>query len=296
MNEKEALKSSYHKRIIFRILIFSGVMIAIGILHMRYLYIVFTIGLGVLLVVNVLLLSRGRSLKWYGFRYTRTRYYLLLLVFLLPIILSQPSLFFWIKFVAFGIIGIIGESLFGLYWEQLFGEKIWIYQKDTILNGHSSWLNVIPWGIGGFFYQNLTAKGVYAPTAKELFIFWAITLFFFLVVSGWRNFRRNIQPIDKLLTFQGYLILFFPCIGSIVITSLLSGHYHIIVAALFYSVWGCALEYFFGKFMTFILTEKLWVYLPDPIDNGHLTAWSLLPFMFGGFWFVSISHIFAYCL
>lgn len=285
-----------NKKPILPILIFPGIMIAIGIVHFRYLINIFIAGFGVLLVVNILLLFRRRGLKWYGFRYTRTRYYLLLLLFLLPGILSQLSIFFWIKLVAFGIFGVILEILSGLYWEQLFGEKLWIYQKDPIFNGHSSWPNVIPWGIGGLFYQNLATKGVYGPTIKELFIFWAITLCFFLVVSVWRNLKKNILSTNKSLTFRGYLILFFPCIGSIMITSLLSGHYHLVVAAFLYSVWGGASEYFFGKFVAFILTDKLWVYVPDPLDNGHLSVWSLLPFMFGGFYFVTISHVFTYYL
>ncbi len=294
MNEKQALKFSHHKKTILRILIIPGIMIAIGILHMRYLYIVFGAGLGALLIANIFLFFRGHGVKWYGFRYSRTRYYLLLSLFLLPNILSQHALFFWIKFFAFGIIGIILESLYGFYWEELFGERLWIYRKDTIFNGHSSWLNVIPWGIGGCFFQNLATKGVYTPTTEEMLIFWAINLFFFLIMSIWRNLKKNRQQPNKSLTLKGYLIIFSPYIGTLIITSLLSGHYHIIVATLQYSVWGCALEYFFGKFLVFILTDKLWVYLPDPIDNGHFTAWLLLPCMFGGFYFVTISHIFRY--
>lgn len=283
------------KKSILRILILSGAMIAIGISDMPYLNIVSAFGLGTLFVVNIFLLSRGRGLKWSGFRYTRARYYLLLFFLLAPLIILRPQLSFWMKFVAFGILGIIGECLFSFHWEQVFGEKIWIYRKDTIFSGHSSWPNVVPWGLGGLFYELLTKKMLYAPTAAALLTFWVISLAIFLVVSVWRNLKNNIQPTSRSLTFPGYVIFFLPYIGALALTSMLLGYYHIIVAALLYSVGGWVAEYFWGRIVAFILTDKLWVYVPDPMDNGHLTVWSLLLFMVAGFWLVSISHVFTYC-
>ncbi len=270
-----------------------GVMLAIGIFRMPYLYRVTIIGFGALCVVNAFRLVRGRGVKWHGFRYTRNRHYLAVVVLLLPCIVTRPPLIFWMTFVVSGILGILAESLFGLYWQQLFGEKIWIYLKAPIFSGHSSWLNVIPWGIGGAFYHSLTQKVLYAVTADDLLLFWTLSLVLFLGVSVWRTVKETIPPTVRSLTVRNYLIAFFPCIGSLVITSLVSGHYQILVAASFYAVGGWVMEYFLGKIMAFFLTDQLWVYIPDPMDNGHLTAWTLLPFMFGGFWFVSLSHMFT---
>jgi len=275
-------------------MIVFGVMIAIGIFRMPYLYRVTIIGFGALCVVNAFRLVRGRGVKWHGFRYTRTRHYLAVVVLLLPCILIRPSLIFWMTFVVSGILGILAESLCSLYWEQVFGERIWIYLKAPIFRGHSSWLNVIPWGLGGAFYYSLTQKAFYAPTAGDLLIFWTISLILFLGGAVWRTMKDTRHPTVRSLTVRNYLIAFFPYIGSLVITSLVSGHYLMIAAAFFYAVGGWVMEYFLGKIMTFFLTDQMWVYVPDPMDNGHLTAWALLPSMFAGFWFVSLPHIFTY--
>ncbi len=261
---------------------------------MLYLLRLTTIGLGALFVINIFRLLQGRAMKWHGFHYTRGRYYLLLFVWLAPIIIRQPPLAFWATFAAFGFLGILGESLFSCHWEQVFGKKIWVYKKDIILGGHSSWLNVIPWGIGGVLYLSLTSKWLYMPTASDLFIFWIIYLAIFFAIAGikaiWTHLKKSKPSMVRSL-IPGYVSFFLPLIGTIVITSVLLGHYHMIVAALLYSLGGCICEYFFGRMTAFILTDKLWIYLPDPIDNGHMTLWSLLPFMFAGFWFISIAHI-----
>lgn len=57
-----------------------------------------------------------------------------------------------IFFVISGLAGMAGEIIFSCAWHIVFKREFWVYLKEPILNRFSSWLNYIPWSLGGLLY------------------------------------------------------------------------------------------------------------------------------------------------
>src|SRR4030042_3133906 len=57
-----------------------------------------------------------------------------------------------VLFLIFGLAGVMGEALFSWWWNRLFEKRFWVYRVDSVWNGYTSPLNLIPWGMGGFLY------------------------------------------------------------------------------------------------------------------------------------------------
>ncbi|KKQ36219.1 MAG: hypothetical protein US52_C0005G0009 [candidate division WS6 bacterium GW2011_GWA2_37_6] len=78
--------------------------------------------------------------------------------FILPIISSIIivsiiySIFFIVLFVVFGLVAFISEYLFGKMCTFFISKKLWYYTYYTIDNKHTTPLNIVPFGIAGFYF------------------------------------------------------------------------------------------------------------------------------------------------
>ncbi len=247
--------------------------------------------------INIIRKFRGEPVKWKNFSYSTRGYYLFLLPIFLPCIILyilHPHTEWLIFFFVAGIAGMAGETVFGLYWDTLFKKRFWIYQAETIFHGYSSWLNFIPWALGGALYLVLARSTHYVPSPQEMIMFWSLFFSANICVLLLR-FGQYLTSTNKKKSFEfktlswgNYFFIISPICIAYIGTSLIFHNYKIIVAGIVFAFIGWALEYLFGKICETYLSKRLWVYTSKSSDHGHLTPLAILPFALGGFFFISL--------
>ena len=91
-------------------------------------------------------------------KYSLKNYYLLMapvfvVVFVCLLFSDYLSAIF---FIISGFAGMIGEIIFSMVWDLFSRRKFWIYLKHPIANQYSSWLDFIPWSLGGLLYLSFS--------------------------------------------------------------------------------------------------------------------------------------------
>ena len=272
-----------------------------------FLFLIYPIAL--VIIVNVIRLVKGKNLKVTNFPFSLTSYYLFNLTFLIPFIL----LFFFyqditILFLLFaGFMGIIGEIIFSYFWDSLFAKKFWEYKTHTILNGYSSWLNIIPWGFGGilfvwiyifteFSFDNpLLANGIQIPA---LLMFWLICglLWALLFLSRLFAKNRNSHSLEfKSLNLISYGMFALPTLIPIIFLTLFYSLNYLILSLLF-GIIGFVCEYIYGKLCLLFTSNKLWTYTYHTFDHNHATFLAIIPFTLAGWYFYTLYEIFLWYL
>lgn len=244
------------------------------------------------IVIAIHFFQRG-YFKYKKFRFSILNYYLLLLPLVSGLLIycfKTNSFRPLAMFASFSIFGIIGEILVNSWWQIFYGQRFWVYNEETILHRYSSFLNLIPWGIGGFLYLgiiNRFAKQDYSGiellflSGLGLSVLFQLTLRYYF----W-------SPEHKFHKIGKEIILFyFPIFALVAILGFFYGK-EIYILVLLFGFVATVAEYLFGKACSFFISKKLWNYNYMAIDQGHFTPLSIPLFILGGFGFWIVSRLF----
>jgi hypothetical protein len=240
-----------------------------------------------------------KKVKFFNFRFCYRNYYIMMLPFVFPPLFFgfvEGTLIYFLVFVYFGIIGVIGEIVFSILWKEYFKKPFWEYNTLTVINKFSSLLNFIPWGVGGFLFLYLTKFYIdtfgnifYENVGKEEVTYFAVTatavfilqvLLFKLIVKVFplkKRFKKRKRIIIKYI----YLIFPFFLIGFLAPIN----YFHYFSLFLLYGVVAFFAEYLFGKMSKIIIGKKLWTYKYLTIDKKHTTPLNIIPFGLAGYYF-----------
>jgi hypothetical protein len=272
---------------------------------MFHFYIAGSILLGFILLfaVNAVRSLKGEKPKWHSFEWSTLSYYCFLLPFVIPILawlFLYPNTHLAVFFALSAVLGVLGESAFSLYWHSFFTEPFWHYSIGTFWRQYSSILNFIPWAVGGILYLGVARFVHFTPNAEELSLFW-ITFFFSLVGlvllrHCYKLIRGRTSITFKRITIPAYVIALLPLLLPIVVTASLFPSSNICTTAIFFGVGAWIVEYLFGKGCVYFVSRRLWVYNHVAWDEGHITPLSIIPFAFGGFWFMTLYYLIGLAL
>lgn len=232
--------------------------------------------------------------RFIKFKFSIRNYYLLLSVFIIVLFIYafkvnsfQPIFIF----LVFSIAGIIGETIVSFWWQMFFGQRLWVYNTQTVYHKYTSLLNFIPWGVGGYLY--LITAGQIMPTLHYpnlSFIF--VPLFPVLVIlqkiifdlfKPHKHFKFHTVGLTNLLFF------YFPILIAVGITIIIYG-WNILGVFVLFAIVATTAEYFFGKICQSVISKKLWTYNYLSFDEGHFTPISIILFAFGGFYFLVVAQ------
>jgi hypothetical protein len=245
----------------------------------------------------------------YRFKFSVRNYYLLVSVFLIGVVaksLHDRSWFLPVLFLILCVMGVVGETLFSVWWRVFYKKNFWVYKVETLAHAYTSLLNFLPWGVGGALLVSFAEWLVplLPPHFKTYHVvslgvpFWQIFILFLFLGSGiqlsiWIIFTGHVGRNFKFkkATFWNYLFFISPFLLSLAACCLIFSWSFLLIAAVFAAVGGSA-EYLFGKATQFFISKKLWSYSYCSFDNGHFTPLALAGFSIAGF----LSWATAYAL
>lgn len=236
------------------------------------------------------------------FNFSVKNYYLLMSAFLIyPVwqAIIAHSFTPLIFLLIFAMAGVLGETLFSVWWHLFFEKRFWVYRVETLAHSYTSLLNFIPWGVGGMIFISIVQflgsrlplssvdRSIPVPFYVTFAIFvmlgLAIQLVVWIPVFKGRKFKE--------VNFWNYTFFCLPYILGLSVCYVLCGKIFLVFALLF-AVIAAGAEYLFGKATEFFISKKLWTYSYEAMDNGHFTPLSLVPFSLAGFYFWSIALIY----
>lgn len=245
-----------------------------------------------MLAVNVIRIACGQKPKFSHFHFSTKNYYIFILPFLLPIFLGNFQSM--VLFAFFGFVGMLGESIFSLWWNTFYSNRFWDYKISTIFNKYSSNLNFVPWGIGGLLYTSLQGSFGFIWNPSYVLL---ITTTFILSVALYSVTRLSLKKrtfqVHKNVTLKNYLWFCFPCFASLALAVRLMG-WQFLYLALAFGLGGIVIEFLFGKACSFFIGHRLWTYNYWSRDKGHITPLSFIPFALAGFYFSLAHYILAW--
>jgi hypothetical protein len=183
-------------------------------------------------------------------------------------------------FVTFAVAGVFGETLFSAWWFSFFGKRFWAYSVETLFNKFTSFLNFIPWGIGGMIYTFPLPHYFDTLTLAKYFI----TIFPVLVL---------LQYFFKyFFTRTSYFYFFLPVLLFSITLLFINIDYLLVI--IFFLTIPALCEYLFGKATERVISKKMWTYNYCSYDKGHFTPLSMPAFLLAGYYFIFIKEIFNF--
>lgn len=261
------------------------------------------IGLLIWAVVIVIHYLRHGHLKTHHFFFSARNYYLMMLCFVLGqviISLSTQSAMPLVIFLVFGVFGVIGETIFSFWWHLFFGQRFWVYEEEALLHGYTSFLNFIPWGVGGLMYLTLSRFVIDVEKTTAIFsqthLFFDIGIIFLLSaciqLSVFHYLGRNHHDFKyHRVTAVNFLLFCLPVIFITCYFFFIFGPVFIGLLFLF-GIIPTAAEYLFGKGTQFFISKKMWIYSYNAYDHGHFTPLAIPAFILGGYYFWIIGTLF----
>lgn len=246
-----------------------------------------------LVVVTGNYLKKG-EFKVTHFGFTNKNYYIMLLPAVAGIVFEayqQNSYLPLLLFIVFAFTGVVGETMMSFWWQIFFTQRFWTYNVKTVYHRYTSWLNFIPWGLGGYLYY-LTAERLTSKTYPgiEFLALTAIAILFLLQVYLFNLFRFTQHYKFREVNLPSFLVFYSPIFIFIFILTSIYGTDILKLAAGFALV-GTVAEYLFGKACQLFVSKKLWDYNYWAVDGNHFTPLSIPMFCFGGFYFWIISKV-----
>ncbi len=228
-----------------------------------------------------------------------SKYYLriILPIILLVIILSffENNFLFLIYFLLFGILGMVGETLFSWLWDIFYPKRFWDYKVQTLFKNYTSYLNLIPWGLGGFVYWFCFIKlsdGLITLSSGNVEFLYVSAIFLaiqLLTISIRLIFKKKRFEFKKV-NILNIIYFYIPFIVSLVyLTVLIDVRYLSVVLTTGVIVF--LFEYSFGKVCHWTLGSRLWVYNYCASDKGHITFLSIPAFIQGGIYFMFMGEL-----
>jgi hypothetical protein len=250
-------------------------------------------------------LQTGR-VKWSRYPFSVSRYYLLTIFLVLyPVYVAgmrQSAWVLWL-FLAFGVAGMLFETLLSMWWRIFYEKRFYFYTVETLEHKYTSGLNFLFWGSSGFLYLGIlkfftpdAAPRAVAVVGPHLPFYWLILASLFVLLALqiiiWQTYlyhKRHDHKFQKA-TLGNYLFAMFPFLLPILLCAFVYGSVFLNLA-LWFGVIAALAEYLLGKMFQFLLTKKLWVYNFWAVDDGHFTPLALPAFAFLGFYFWAIALI-----
>lgn len=247
---------------------------------------------------------KTNSLKLFHFPFSEKNYYLLLSGIPLSVVsfsILTHSMQPLAAFIFFAITGVLGETLFSLWWHSFFGKRFWVYTTDTIYHGYTSALNFIPWGVAGLLSKEIaqivlgksllttvfTNPLTYILLALIYFGSLALQIIIFALLYEFHLITNKFHHV----TLMNYFFFIFPILAIIVFLGLRYSYNFFLLAIIFGSFFAL-IEYAFGKATQLFISKKLWDYTYETYDNQHFSPLAIIPFMISGFWFVIVIEFF----
>jgi len=243
-------------------------------------------------VVAIYFLRTGKW-KFSGFSFSKTHYYLFAFVFLVPTLISTAlgvSLAPVFHFALLGVIGVIGETAASIWWHTYFGQRFWIYRVQTVYHKYTSWLNFIPWAVGGMLYASVADQISHLYTKPYLFPLFFVTIGLCLLVQYSVFVFLYRKHTFHRVTFLNALFFFAPVIVLLLTLGYVFGSDMYVLAILFGTI-ATGAEYLYGKATEFFISKKMWTYTYLSVDRGHFTPLSIPLFILGGFYFIAIMQL-----
>ncbi len=201
-----------------------------------------------------------------------------------------------ILFFIFAIAGVVGETIVSLWWHLFFGQRFWTYIIDTLYHKYTSWLNFIPWGLGGVIYTNILNNFIHDAFGNNyagleyVFGLGIILAIFTQIIIFHLILKRNSGNKFHKITTTNFLFFYGPIGLLIILLATIYGQQIYYLAVLFGAIATIA-EYLFGKATELFISKKLWVYNYVAIDRGHFTPLSVPLFALAGFYFWAVTEI-----
>lgn len=238
-----------------------------------------------------------RNFKISHFKFSIFNFYVMMSPFVLASIVASSDTGSWkpiLYFCGFALAGVIGETLISIWWRLYFTNRFWVYQVETVDHSYTSWLNFIPWGVGGIIYFNTLTRFISEPSGTRYASLWIISLVavivLFILQRALLRLALREQERYRTLTVMNFVLFFWPIVAFVALLAYLFGPEMYVLACIF-GVVATSAEYLFGKSTEFFISKKLWRYNYLSFDNGHFTPLSLPLFALGGFYFWSVAQM-----
>ncbi len=233
--------------------------------------------------------------QYKGFTFTIFNYYVMMSAFVMAAFVNAyllSSIHPLLLFGAFALAGVIGETLISMWWRLFFVKRFWVYTVETVEHGYTSWLNFIPWAVGGSIYITILDAVVDDPFGQQFAHLWLIASAFvcglFILQMGLRSLLYRSSQRYRTVTPISFILFFWPIAAFVCLLAWIYGPIIYLLACLFGCIAALA-EYLLGKSTEFFISKKLWTYSYFAYDQGHFTPLSILFFTLGGFYFWSIA-------
>ena len=246
-------------------------------------------------VILVNFFKHGRF-KYKKFKFSLNNYYLLMSPFVAAVLFYAASVKSFkpiAAFMIFAIAGVVGETITDIWWQSFFGQRLWVYNVKTLYHRYTSWLNFIPWAVGGTLYTVIANIVVdYDYPGFELFFLVFMSALVVMQLFLFRLFKPTANFKFHNISMLSVVVFYCPIIFIIVFMAWLYGS-QIYELALWFALIPTIAEYLFGKATQFFISKKLWDYTYLSVDRGHFTPLSVPLFCLGGFYFWVIIRLFG---
>ncbi len=226
-----------------------------------------------------------------GTGFSLRRYYILMgwAPFAYLVLATLVDVRYLVLFFVAGVAGIVGEVLVALLWRRYFHEPIWTYSYRSVLSGHTSTINFLPWAVGGLLFVE-TARLVQGTTSLGLSLR-AVAVSAAAVGAGlalaWPA-RRFTASRQGRFSAAGFSLFCLPVATTALALGLLCGaRYPLMMLA--FSLVGFVTEYTYGRSMSVLFERGLWTYNHWRIDEGHTSFVTLPLWALGGLYFYFIA-------
>lgn len=235
------------------------------------------------------------NIKLWRFAFNHKNFYILCSPFIIAAIIQsviERSYIPIIIFLSFGLAGMAGETLFSWWWKLIFEKRFWVYRVDTLVDGYTSLLNFIPWGMGGILYLLIIDK--FAPKLPKFDLgikLGSLEIFFggvaiSLLIAYLLRKRRKFGFELKVFNLWTYTLFCLPII--MLVAYLTCVNIYFLWLAFGFGIGVFVSEYLFGKVSEILISKKLWYYNYLTFDHEHSTPLNIIPFMLAGFYFWAV--------
>jgi hypothetical protein len=269
---------------------------------MEFFVITILVAVGYLSIIYFYQRAFHREIQLTHFSFSPFHYYMMMSTFGVALIFQtllrdNVDIFYLFVFLCFA--GVIGETIFSLWWKGFFARRFWVYKVETIFSKYTSLLNLIPWGVGGFLYlvvyDNLNKFLGTSLSNQSVFFSSFVFVMLIFVSIGFRLvfnliLERTITLRFRKFALHRYFYYVLPFVFTIIMFTLFFDPYYLVLAVGF-GIIGFLTEYLFGKVCVLFVSRSLWDYTYHTFDNKHGTLLSIVPFSIAGFWFLLSTRI-----
>lgn len=187
--------------------------------------------------------------------------------------------------LVFGILGMVLETILSWVWTLFFKGRVYYYTTDTLTHAFTSWLNFIPWCLGGWMFVSVFR--LFSTIVPEQALFYILLPTIFLL--GLTVVIRLVSPHKRRDFSPGVYVSILLCYLLPFSLSVVMFGFEVLWMMLTLTLFGVVFEYLFGKMIHWLLGKQLWVYQFYPLDKGFSSVLNIVPWGIVGLCFVVVS-------